>query len=136
MQTPIVFEYGAGRLRRADPPGEGPGSGTRFVPAHEFKARRYASIAAMAKGKSREVTVKAPDSLRFGSLRLEFERGICPKARWMPPEVVAALDEIDKRIAALSREHMALLEDGFARGRKVRVEDVRPQEVPLVDRHD
>lgn len=131
MRTRLVYEYGSGRYHRAVLPGEDPGAYTaaRFEEGHTYMAKTYASMSKFFAGEGKNVRRHIPDGIRVGSNRLELERGVCSKLRFMPEEIVDAIDQIDEQIKSLIRERNALLEDGYARGRKLRAADLLAQEV-------
>lgn len=142
MKTSVVAARGKdGTPIRAFAPGEDPNPAPKpnewpvyptpkFKEAHSYEAKEYASIAHMAKGIGRRVTRHVPDMVGVGSHSYALTRGVCDHVRFMPPDVVELVDRLDLEIAHLIRERNAALEDGYARGRKLRKVDLVPDTAP------
>jgi hypothetical protein len=76
-------------------------------------------------------TSQLPDRVIIGSHGYTFERGICERVRWMPPDSIEFIAAKDAEIAGFralieecEREKQAAYDDAYVRGTKLRKSDL------------
>lgn len=146
MRTSLVFRYvkfadQSVGYRRALSPGDpdpltldGRSSGASrptFLPSRVSESRQYRSLEDLGTGRGIVRKRRTPPTVEIGVNGFLIKRGVVDDVRLVPADVVLALDNCDAELArlqvtvdAIRSAQLAIMEDGYARGRKVKLEEI------------
>ena len=114
----------------ANAPGMTPLPVAKFVPAHVTK---YHTMDMRTLKTGPETKRREPDRVRCGNCEYDVARGVVDGIRVMPEDALSAIAVLDVQLAELDQQRTtvramraAALEDGYVRGRALRVAELKP----------